>query len=188
LANDHVPDQLLVAAREGSDPATVWKLPIRAGTLDQSAQFLPPSAESPAAAIAISHQGYVVVTSASGDQGSAPTELRFHTPLDGQQVMALPLGLENVRALAYSPRSGNLYAASYGAEAGEFNPEESGIFRIEDASQPGKPAARAVRVANVVRPTDLAFAADGTLYVSTTGELQPSAGKQGAIIHLSGDL
>jgi hypothetical protein len=81
-----------------------------------------------------------------------------------------------------------LYAASYGSEEPEVAPQETGIFRLEDASQPGQPAARAVKVADVPRPTAMAFAPDGALYVTADGNLLPRGSRNGSLVKLVGGL
>jgi hypothetical protein len=188
IANDRVADQLIVAAQSSNRPAELWKLPIRAGTLDKPAKFVPASGDSSAAALAISNQGFVVLASSSIDGGERGSRLTFFSPMDGKQVMELPLDLNDIRALTYGPRSRNLYAASYGGPSADSNSESSGIFRIDDAGKPGQPAARAVNIAAVPRPVAIAFAPDGALYVSSEGDSESPADKSGRILRLSGNL
>ena len=82
--------------------------------------------------------------------------------------------LKQLVGLAYSPTSGSLYAADFAG----------GIHRIDDASEPGRPACRTVKVADVSKPTALAFAPDGALYVVTFG----SADDDGTLEVVTGNL
>ena len=81
--------------------------------------------------------------------------------------------------MAYSPITGALYAADFGGSRGG-----GGIYRLEDASELGKPACRMVKVADMSKPTALAFAPDGALYVTTFG----TSDNDGSIEALTGDL
>ena len=91
----------------------------------------------------------------------------------------MPLELGAVVGLAYSSITGRLYAADFGR--GEA---PGGIYRIDDDSQPGQPACRVVKIADIPRPTALAFAPDGTLYVTTFGD----ADNSGTLTALTGNL
>jgi glucose/arabinose dehydrogenase len=187
LANDRVPD-LLIATTHGASPqAGVWKIPLRAGTLDKPTLFAATNQAARPSAVAISKHGYVVVSHSNTD-GTKGSRLAYGNPIDSSKVMELAVPLEGIRGLAYSPQTGNLYAASYGSEEPDSVPQGSGIFRIEDASKPGQPAARAVKVADVLRPTALAFAPDGALYVTADGNIQARGSRNGFLVKLSSGL
>jgi hypothetical protein len=130
----------------------------------------------------VSREGYIVVACQSGEASNDPCTLRYLSPLNSRRVLEVPTKLQHIVALAFSPKSGNLFAAnsSPGADGG-------GIYRVDDASKAGEAASEAVKIAPADQPSALAFGADGTLYVTALGE---SNGEKtvGALLKLSGDL
>ena len=94
------------------------------------------SAESNSpAAITVGDGGYIVV----GWIGKLATNrttagLRFTTRASGAELMELSTELYDILALAYSPRTGNLYAA----DAAWMKPKNGGVFRIDAANEPGR--------------------------------------------------
>jgi hypothetical protein len=100
--------------------------------------------------------------------------LVFLNPLDGKVELELGSDLSSICGLAYNPTGGNLYAASF----------DGGIYRIDDASEPGKPACRTVKITEVSRPTGLAFAPDAALFVTTLG----TGDNDGTLQFVTGDL
>lgn len=156
-SNDHVPDLLLTVARLQNGATALWKSRVQAGALGPLQPFGNMAGANPPSAIATSPTGrFVAVERAAGADDS---RLAFYSPIDGSVGLSMPLELNDVVALAYSPSSGNLYAAD----------AENGIYRIDDASAAGRPASRAVKVADVVGPTSFVFAPDGALYATTLG-------------------
>jgi hypothetical protein len=97
--------------------------------------------------------------------------------------MRLAIMLQDVAGMAYSPASGKLYAIDMAQSA----PEEGGVFRLDDASRPGRPACKAVRIATVTKPTALAFGPDGALYVTSWYNAHGSE-PQGVLLRITGDL
>jgi hypothetical protein len=95
----------------------------------------------------------------------------------------MEIDLPRVVALVYHPTSHNLYAASL---AGSNEP--GGIYRIDDATETGKPAAKAVKIANPARPTAMTFGPDGALYVTTLGDEDNEASDNGSLLKITGDL
>jgi hypothetical protein len=83
--------------------------------------------------------------------------------------------------LAYST-SGQLYAIDLAWQ----DENAGGVYRLDDARFEGQPACRAVKIAEVVRPTSLLFAPDGALYVASWGK--GNGAKQGTIVKISGEF
>jgi len=188
FANDRVPDQL-IATTYGSDAQPgLWKVPVRAGTLDKPAAFGAARQNALPAAIAVSKQGYVLVAQSIENGETNGSRLTFYNPIGGSVVMQLNMNLENVLGLSYSPKTGNLYAANYGPTDSSFTPGATGVYRIDDASEAGKPAARAVKIADVLRPTAMAFAPDGGLYVTAAGNTGARPIDNGFLVRITGDL
>jgi DNA-binding beta-propeller fold protein YncE len=165
--NEFVPDMLLLVVRGTDNRNELLKSRVQAGVVGVPKSFGPADSAHEPRAATISPSGRFVV-------GDSDGRLEFHSPIDGEVELAMPTGLKQLVALAYSPTSGNLFAADLAG----------GIHRIDDASEPGSPACRAVKVADVSRPTALAFAPDGSLYVVTFGD----GDGNGTLTVLSGNL
>jgi hypothetical protein len=111
-----------------------------------------------------------------------PSRLAFFSPLDRRIVMQVSTDLQRVVALAYSPKSGNLFVAN----SPTTGDGRSGIYRIDGVVRPEAAACAAVKIADVHSPTALAFAPDGALYVTASGGTEGI--NAGALLKLSGDL
>jgi hypothetical protein len=184
--NDAVSDMLIVAAASLAEP--LWTIPVRGGTLDTMTQFEMDSSAAVGVptALTVSDQGYVVV--AVDGSRSTKIQLMFLNPTNGQNVMRMHTELTGLVGLAYNPKSGNLYAAgsAYGTS------DDEGVFRIDDANKPrdqfSTPRAAEVKVAEVHRPTALAFGPDGALYVTASGEPGDGDLNHGVLLKLTGEL
>jgi DNA-binding beta-propeller fold protein YncE len=180
-----VPDFLVMASLGDDGSAPVWKAPLKAGTLGKLELFRSnePRGESTLpAAIAVTPQGYVL-TSQQDATDSQASRLKFVNPLDGKTALQLTVNLREITGLAYSPNRALLYAVGF--ESRERR--RGGVYRI-DAGEPGQPAA-VVKVADVERPTAVAFGPDGALYVTSLGasdDSEPAAG--GVLLKFSGEF
>lgn len=181
-SNDFVADMLLVAIRRTG----VWKLPVRANMLGEMSALESMPSFRPTAfvlssprALAISEQGYLLAV----DDGSRSIRNRFMflNPTSGQVVLGFDPGLTDVRSVAYSPKSGNLYAL-----AKAYGKGEEGLFRIDDANKPGEQQITVTKVADIKQATALAFGPDGALYVTTLGD--KTKDDDGALLKVTGDL
>jgi hypothetical protein len=176
-SNDFVPDMLVMAIRTASGPAALYKSRVQAGevgTLQPFAAGAFAGATTSRLAVATSNRGRIVVARSAASAEASAGRLTFLNPIDGSVDMEMPLDLPEVVGLAYSPITERLYAADFAG----------GIHRIDNASEPGRPASHVVRIADVPRPTALAFAPDGSLYVTTFG----TADTSGTLQVLTGDL
>jgi hypothetical protein len=166
-ANDKVPDFIALTAIRDDREASLWRLPVRSGTLGD---LKPLDGDQPSAspvAIAVEPRGYIVVVRPEEHEGTSTSHIEFVSPIDGRVAARFSIKLGNVVGVAYSPRTGNLYAISQSSSVAG----REGVFRI-DTNQFGPPSelsATATHVAQVQRPTALAFGPDAALYVTSLG-------------------
>lgn len=184
--NDRVADTIVVAAAGERESAGLWKVAVRANTLGDSAQFDVADDSDALGAIggiAVGSEGYIVVACGRESGSLQPNTLKYLSPINGHIVLDIETKLQRIAALAYSPKTGSLYAAnSAPVDKG------GGVYRIDDASEPGKPACVAVKIAKAARPTALAFGPDGMLYVTVLGQASDGGNDAGALLKLTGDL
>lgn len=190
-SNDHVSDMLIVSSAGDEKEGAFWTIPVRAGTLGEIKPFAAanPGEEHPAAgrrpaAIAVSEQGFIVVAATTTAENGRGNRLTYYNPMDASTVMHLPVDLRHIVGLAFSPKTGNLYAVDLGAG----NAADGGVYRIDDIGEPGKPACAAVKTAEAIHPTALAFGPDGALYVTAFGSADGSNTNGGVLLRILGDL
>ncbi len=109
------------------------------------------------------------------------SRVAFIVPANGEVALELAPGLFDVAGLAYSP-FGQLYAVDLAWD----NDKAGGVYRLDDARQNGRPACRAVKIAEVVRPTSLVFDKSGILYVTALGS--GTNAKHGQILKITGEF
>jgi hypothetical protein len=97
--------------------------------------------------------------------------------------MELATELHDILGLAYSPRSGCLYAI----DSSWKGAKNGGLFRIDAATERRAVKCSVVKIAAIVRPTALAFGPDGALYITAVGELNDES-TSGVLVKVSGNL
>ncbi len=137
-------------------------------------------------ALVVSKRGELVVAEAGEFDKPHDSAISFYSPKDkGRLLLNVPTGLHDIFGLAYSPRSGLLYAV----DLAWSDQKEAGLYRIDSARQDGQPIAKAVKIAALERPTALAFGSDGALYVTLLGAPRNGAAeKSGQLVKITGDL
>jgi hypothetical protein len=139
-------------------------------------------------ALAVSKRGELVVGESGALDKPHDSAVSFYNPKDkGKLLMTVPTGLSDLVGLAYSPRSGNLYAL----DLSWSDPKEAGLFRIDAARADGRMTGKAVKIASLDRPTAMTFAPapDGTLYATVLGAAKNGSNeKTGQVVKITGDL
>jgi hypothetical protein len=182
--NDRVGDFLLVFAPNDGQSTGLVYVPVRSGSLGDvaPARLKNTGDEFEIGAIAVGSNGYVVVAGNEHGDSTGPSRLSFFSPLDRRIIMQVPTDLKRIVAIAYSPKSGNLFVVN----SPTTDSGGAGIYRIDRAARPGAAACKAVKIADVGSPTAIAFAPDGALYVTASGE--PKDKSSGTLLKLTGNL
>ena len=112
--NDRVGDFLLVAAPADGESTGFVEIPVRSGTLGDAvpARLKNADGETQIGGITVGNSGHVIISTNSLGDSAQPSRLAFFSPLDRRIVMQVPTELRRVVALAYSPKSGNLFVAN----------------------------------------------------------------------------
>jgi DNA-binding beta-propeller fold protein YncE len=133
--------------------------------------------------ITLSPRGEIVV----GQMGEVnlPNDslLTFYSAASGKKLLNLETKLHDITALAYHPKSGLLYATDFAWAA----PDEGGLYRIDRGTKQGDPAVKTTKIVALEKPTAMAFAADGALYVATIGSpgAEETAAKTGKLVKIT---
>lgn len=137
-------------------------------------------------ALIVSKRGELVVGESGALDKPHDSAISFYNPKDkGRLLLTVATGLNDIVGLAYSPRSGNLYAL----DLAWSDSKEAALYRIDATRQDGQMSAKAVKIAALEKPTALAFASDGTLYVTLFGDAAEGANeKTGQVVKITGDL
>ncbi|HEY2883510.1 MAG TPA: hypothetical protein VGJ15_13775 [Pirellulales bacterium] len=118
-------------------------------------------------AVAVSPRGLLVVGNMGTLDQPHDSWLSFYnTKTEPVTLMAhYPTSLHDIVGLAYSPKSGALYAIDFAAA----HPADGGVYRLDAATIDRRSGVKAVKIAAIDRPTALAFSPDNTLYVTSFG-------------------
>ncbi len=136
-------------------------------------------------ALTISKQGELVVSQVARFDQASRSEISFYAPDNSKLLLSLTTDLRDIVGLAYSPQTGLLYAVDLAwAER-----KQGGLFRLDATQTVGSLAIKPVKIASLDRPTSLAFAPDGTLYVTTLGSVSSDKSKKtGQLLKITGGL
>ncbi len=126
----------------------------------------------------MSPDGKLVVSQFGAPNSFPDSLLTFYDPATGNLEKNLKTGLRDVIGVAYSPNTGKLY----GLDFSWAEPAKGGLFRLEVGAEQVK----AVRLADLEKPTALAFAPDGKLYVTVLGAGEPKGSKTGRLLVFDG--
>jgi DNA-binding beta-propeller fold protein YncE len=132
--------------------------------------------------ITINKQGDIVVGQCGEVNKPQDSLLTFYSAKTGKLLSNFETKLYDITGVAYSPKTGLLYATDFAW----MKSDEGGLFRI-DASQTG---VKTSKIASLDKPTALAFAPDGTLYITVVGPKaeNENASKQGKLLKIAPGL
>lgn len=136
--------------------------------------------------ITISSRGEIVVGQMGEINVANDSLLTFYSAKTGQKILNLETGLYDITGLAYSPKTGLLYATDFAW----MKPEEGGLFRLDADQKDDAQSVKSVKIAGLDKPTALAFAPDGTLYMTLVGPKgdDENAPKEGKLVKIAPGL
>jgi hypothetical protein len=149
------------ATAKQDEPAAA--LPIE---LDGEIKALGRAGLARAMGLTLSPRGELVVSSVGTLGAEADARVVFYHAGTGQQLLDLATDRFDLMAIAYSPQ-GRLYAVDMAWN----QPDQGGLYRLDAAvGRGGGVAVQATRLVGLQRPTCMAFARDGSLYITQLGD------------------
>jgi len=135
--------------------------------------------------ITMNKEGQIVV----GQMGeiNVPTDslLTVYDAESGKMISNATTGLYDITSLAYSPKTGSLYALDFAW----MKTEDGGLYRLNVTTKGETTEVKAEKITSLDKATAMAFAADGTLYVTVFGTAKPGAsGTPGQLLSIKGAL
>ena len=136
--------------------------------------------------ITISPRGEIVIGQMGEINKPKDSLLTFYSAKSGAKILNLETGLNDIAGLAYSPKTGLLYAIDFAWMA----LPEGGLFRLDSEQKPGATSVKSTKIATLDKPTAMAFAPDGTLYVTIVGPKKDdeNAPKEGQLLKIAPGL
>jgi DNA-binding beta-propeller fold protein YncE len=136
--------------------------------------------------IAISERGEIVVGQFGENNKPHDSLVTFYSAKTGKMILNLQTNLYDITGLAYSPKTKLLYATDFAWMA----TGEGGLFRLDATQGEGAQAVKSTKIASLDKPTALAFAPDGTLYITVIGPKgeNENASKQGKLLKIAPGL
>ena len=125
--------------------------------------------------ITISPEGFLVVGQMGEITSPGDSVLTFYNAGDGRLLLNLETGLNDIVSVAYSPVTGLLYTLDFSW----MSPQEGGLFRLDKDRTKRTEAIATQKITALDKPTSMAFANDGELYVTVFGVTVFGAGKDG---------
>lgn len=130
------------------------------------------------AGLAISPQGEIVVTHTGSARPVNDSTLSFFDT-DGNFLDKFDTGLNDIVSIIYGPNRGRLFAL----DLNNSNPNRGGLYKLV-ATRDG---CKAVELSRLYRPTAMAFAPNGDLYVTTIGRYREGVDESnGQLLRFSG--
>jgi hypothetical protein len=136
--------------------------------------------------ITISERGEIVIGQMGEINKPHDSLLTFYSAKTGMKILNLETGLYDISAVAYSPKTKLLYAADFAWMA----EGEGGLFRLDANPANTATALKTVKIAALDKPTAMAFAPDGTLYITVIGpkKADENTAKDGKLLKIAPGL
>ncbi len=169
------------------DDTKGWVLrgPLKNGTLqskiDPWLATVPKVTTQAPVGICVGQQGEIIIGQA-GEINVPKDSLLTIYDEEGNLKFKGNAGLFDITALAVSPKTGKLYAVDFAWMASD----QGGLFRLDYDESTGTVSSE--KIMSLDKPTAMAFAPDGTLYVTVIGTSESDDQKPGKLMAIVGDL
>jgi DNA-binding beta-propeller fold protein YncE len=132
--------------------------------------------------ITLSPKGDIVVGQMGEVNKPNDSLLTFYSESTGKKTLNVETNLHDITALAYHPKTGLLYATDFAW----IEPKDAGLYRIDRGAKEGDPV-KVTKIVALEKPTAMAFAPDGSLYVTTIGApgAEETAAKTGKLVKIT---
>jgi len=159
-------EALFVVCRQVEAQGWIARAELRGNSVGELRPLPGPRLGSGQTAITVSPQGDLVVGHRPENGDGDGWHLAFFNARTGRSLLSLPTSLREIVGLAYAA-DGNLYALGWARSA---SGGEGGLYRLDASpSEDGQQAIRSERLLALDRPTALAAAPEGDLYVTVLG-------------------
>jgi DNA-binding beta-propeller fold protein YncE len=128
-------------------------------------------------AVTISPRGDIVIGQMGEINVPEDSHLTFYDAKEGKLQRDFEIApIHDITGLAYSPKTNQLYATDF-VWPWKADAPRGGLFKLIAARRGNEQSIKVEKVFGLDRPTALAFAADGTLYITIAPEENKTTGK-----------
>lgn len=134
--------------------------------------------------VTISKDGDIVIGQMGEINKPKDALLTFYSAKTGKKLANFETGLYDITGVAYSPKTGLLYATDFAWMA----TSEGGLFRLDKDAKSTGTTIKAVKIAPLDKPTAIAFDKDGAAYITVIGPKKEgeTTSTGGSLVKVSG--
>ena len=104
---------------------------------------------------------------------------------EGKLIAKAATGLNDIAGLAYSPKTGKLYAVDFSW----IDTKQGGLFRLDVSMEGDTMSVKTEKICSLDKPSALAFNAEGQLFVTVFGTaMEGETHKPGKVVQVLGEL
>lgn len=176
---------LFVTCNGDGTNGCIAKAPLADGEVGELVPFINSrdvTGASRPAAIALGRQGQLVVSQMGELHTPNDSLLTVYDPKSGGLLLNVATQLHDITGVAISPQSGRIYAVDFSWMA----PEEGGLYRLDLVKDGPETICKPTLLMSLDRPSALAFAPDGTLFITTFGS-HTAEQKGGLLVRIYND-
>ena len=131
-------------------------------------------------AVTMSPLGEIVIGQMGEIKQPGDSLLTFYDQAKGNKLANFKTGLNDITALAYSPKRARLFALDFSWN----DPGKGGLYKLVDDGSIDQCEAR--EIIKLDRPTAMVFDAEGNAYVTIIGSSEDSGSPSGKLLKISG--
>lgn len=175
---------IFITANGDDTKGWILKAPVKDGKPGELAPFIATkplvNVDAPVA-ITTTEKGSKLVVGQMGEINVAgDSQLTFYDANDGKLISNHKTGLSDISGLAYSPKTGKLYAVDFSW----IDTTKGALYRLDIANGEVTP----VKIVDLDKPTAIAFGTKGELFVTVCGPTTAEKPAAGSIIEIEPGL